>query len=168
MQQRTYCSSFANLGHGAQHRHHVQIFFAGQIRIEVGFLWDVAQVFPVRCKIGVDVSPAVQNMALRRLQQTNEHLDRGTFSRAVWAQVSQHLPGHQTKTNVANRWHRTVRLGESPRFKHGTSLHTPAGASYSFDPTGTAKVPPHHAGFYCRTSKIAAESREGVRVARSV
>src|ERR1700688_505447 len=157
MQQRTYCSSFANLGHGAQHRHHVQIFFAGQIRIEVGFLSDVAQVFPGRCKISVDVSPAVQNLALRRLQQTNEHLYRGTFSRAVWAQVSQHLSGHQTKTNVANRWHRTVRLGEFPRFKHGTSLHTPAGVPIPLTPRPYAKFHASTAKSYCRISKITAE-----------
>src|SRR5271165_238238 len=136
----------ARLGHGSQRCNHVQILFARQIGIEIGFLRNIPQAFSIRSQIVMDVLAVMNNLTARRLQQARQHPHGRAFSRAIWPQVAQHLSGPQTKANVLYGQHGTVELGESFRLEHGHSLQTRQTSArvsdISFDTGESDKVPP--------------------------
>ena len=51
------------VGHRAKRGNHVEIFFAGQIRIEIGLLRNVAEVAAVSAQIFVNVFEFVEDLA---------------------------------------------------------------------------------------------------------
>src|SRR6266478_2262936 len=77
--------------HGAKSSDHLQIFLTGEKRIKIGFFRNVAEPLSIRYQIVLNVFALEENLAMSGLQQAGEHSYGGTFSRAIGAQVSEHL-----------------------------------------------------------------------------
>ena len=96
--------------HGAKSSNHLQIFLAGEKRIEIGLFRNVAESFSISYEIALNVSALEENLAMTRLEEAGEHFYRGTFSRAIGAQVPEHLARLQAKRDFSNCRNRPVEL----------------------------------------------------------
>ena len=61
----------AGIGHAAQRSDHIEIFLAGEIGIEIGFLGDIAETFSVGGEVFVDVLAILDDFAVSRLEQAS-------------------------------------------------------------------------------------------------
>src|SRR6266478_1210612 len=64
----------ARSGHGAQRCDHVEIFLAGEIGIEIGFLGNVAEALAVGDEVFVDILAVVSDFAVGGLEQAGPSL----------------------------------------------------------------------------------------------
>src|SRR6266851_3488803 len=112
----------ARFGHGAQRSDHVEIFLAGEIRIEIGFFGDVAEAFAVGGEIFVNVLPVVSDFAVGGLKQAGEHFYCGAFSGTIWTQVAEILAGLEGEGYVLDGGNGAIEFVESLGCEHQAFL----------------------------------------------
>src|SRR6266478_4104247 len=112
----------ARFGHGAQRSDHVEIFLAGEVRIEMCFLGDVAEAFAVGGEIFVNVLHVVSDFAVGGLKQAGEHFYRGAFSGTIWTQVAENLAGLEGEGYVLDGGNGAIEFVESFGCEHQAFL----------------------------------------------
>ena len=80
-------------GYPAETSGELQIFAAGEVRIEVRLLGDVADAALEGLEVAVDVLAVEEDVAGGRLEQAGEHLHGGAFARAVGTEIAENLAG---------------------------------------------------------------------------
>src|SRR6266478_3985241 len=131
----------ARSGHGAQRCDHVEIFLAGEIGIEIGFLGNVAEALAVGDEVFVDILAVVSDFAVGGLEQAGEHFHRGAFSGTVRAQIAEYLARGEGEGYVLDGGNGAIVFVESLGCEHfGPSLlasgHDTAGVCGQWFDTG--------------------------------
>ena len=104
--------------HAAKPAHQLQILPAAKMRVEVSLLGHVADAPLERGEILVHASSAVEDLAIRRLDEPGQHFDRGAFSGSVGTQVPEDFARLNGKADLADGCGVAVILRQRPGFQH--------------------------------------------------
>src|SRR5215203_2636579 len=110
-------------GQATQPPAQTQVLWRSQVRVDVGFLRDVADLCLVADEVFLDVPSVEQDVAERRWHQPRQHFHRGRLSRAVRAEVAEDLTRLDSEADLADRGDRAVPLRDAPNFQHGRIRH---------------------------------------------
>ena len=102
LEERIDSGVLARFGYGAQRSDHVQVFLASEIRIEVGFLGDVAETFAVGGEVFVDVLAIAGDFAVGTFEQAGEHLYGGLERAEELTRKATH-PSRETEVQRAGQ-----------------------------------------------------------------
>ena len=97
----------------------LEILATGEVLIEVRFLGDVADAPLEGFHVLHDVLAVKQDLALRRLDETGEHLDRGALPGAVRSEIAENLAGLDREADAVHDGDSAVALFEVAYFQHG-------------------------------------------------
>src|SRR5690242_15623351 len=79
----------------------------------------VADAALVGLEVAVDLLAVKLDVTRSGLEQTDQHLHRGAFSRAVGAEIAENFAGLDDEADAVHRGYAGVQLGEVTDFEHG-------------------------------------------------
>ena len=97
----------------------LEILATGEVLIEVRFLGDVADAPLEGFHVLHDVLAVKQDLALGRLDETGEHLDRGALPGAVRSEIAEDFAGLDREADAVHDGDSAVALFEVAYFQHG-------------------------------------------------
>src|ERR1017187_4034500 len=107
--------------HASQAAAQLQIFAAGEMRIEVRFFGDVTDAPLEGGEIVMHASAPIEDPALGRLDQPGEHFHRGAFPGPVRPQKPKNLARTNLETDIPHGGGMLVIFRERANFKHQDS-----------------------------------------------
>ena len=106
--------------HLAQPPDERQVLGTGQVGVEVGCFRHVPDPPPVGEELVPDVFAVDADLAVGRLEEPGDDVDRGRLAGSVRAEVAEHLAGPYREADVAHSGQRAVVPGDVHHFEHAT------------------------------------------------
>jgi hypothetical protein len=102
----------------AQAAGELEVLAPAEVRIEVGFLGDIAEAALKALQVAADILAVEEHASAGGFQQSGEHLDGGAFAGTVGTEIAQDLTGTDGEADTIHSRGTDEGLGKIEGFEH--------------------------------------------------